>query len=416
MVIKNGDVVCQGTPAEVAADPVSEGVYGLDLSGEAFEDETEHDAPKAAAAGTGTTLVQAEEKANGSVKWTIYSKYFLAAGGLMFITLFFLSFFLVSFSKVANDWWLKHWTDSSAAAALPIMNFTSSLPGPLSANSQMGEMQFNQIFSASAWSEVPKKVASHTMFIASTTTPEGPKDALFYVGMYAVFGLSIMLSNNLQFVIVLAGSFVASKNLHSRLLNSILFSPLRFFEVTPIGRILNRFSKDIENIDQMVMEAVEYFINRVINGITIVIVIGSVVPNFLFGVLPVILIYYYVAKQYLTTSRELKRLESVTRSPIYAQFSETLAGVATIRAYGAGPRFSSMNQKKVDVNHQSFFFIWAANRWLCFRTDVLSGFVVLCSGIAVIASGVESGWAALTITYALDFTNVLLWTVRMVTY
>jgi ABC-type multidrug transport system fused ATPase/permease subunit len=143
-------------------------------------------------------------------------------------------------------------------------------------------------------------------------------------------------------------------------------------------------------------------------------VIGYSVPSFLWGVPPVLCVYYYVAKRYLTTSRELKRIESVTRSPIYAQFSESLSGVATIRAYNAEARFSKLNMEKVDVNHQSFFFIWAANRWLCLRTDILSGLVVMGSGILVILSDIDAGWAALTITYALEFTNVLLWTVRMV--
>lgn len=166
----------------------------------------------------------------------------------------------------------------------------------------------------------------------------------------------------------------------------------------------------------MVMESVEYFINRIFTGITIITVIGFSIPSFLIGIVPVVFLYYILAKRYLMTSRELKRLESVTRSPIYGHFSETLSGVATIRAYGAQDRFVLMNMEKVDINHQSYFFIWAANRWLCLRTDVLAAFVVLCSGIMVIYSGIEAGWAALTITYAMDFTNVLLWTVRMVKF
>lgn len=421
VLVKNGEVASHGSPSEVVNDPSADPIYGMELMAEPFEEEEETSLKSAAKDGSGTTLVQAEEKANGSVRWTIYSRYFMAAGGLMFIILFGLSFFLVSFTKVANDWWLKHWTDGSQPIPTALyMNRTL----PLSASSNYGsisEMKYEKIFdnleSPEIWASV-RRVAANTTFSAiSSLMAETPKeaapDALFYVGMYAVFGMSMMVAANLQIIIVLYGSFVASKNLHSKLIQSVLSSPLRFFETTPIGRILNRFSKDIENVDVMVMEAVEYFVNRVINGVTIIVVIGSLVPNFLYGVLPVIFVYHYVAKRYLMASRELKRIESVTRSPIYAQFSETLTGVATIRAYGAGSRFSAVNRQNVDVNHQSFFFIWAANRWLCFRTDVLSAFVVLCSGIAVIASGVESGWAALTITYALDFTNVLLWTVRM---
>ena len=163
----------------------------------------------------------------------------------------------------------------------------------------------------------------------------------------------------------------------------------------------------------MVIETVQFFIQKIIQGVTIITVIGTMAPYFLFAIPPIMLVYYHIAKRYLTASRELKRLESVTKSPVYSLFSETLTGVATIRAYGSEDRFSNRNKHLVDLNHESFFYIWAANRWLCLRTDILSAFVVLCAGFAVVLSGIEAGWAALTITYALDFTSALLWAVRM---
>jgi hypothetical protein len=88
--------------------------------------------------------------------------------------------------------------------------------------------------------------------------------------------------------------------------------------------------------------------------------------------------------------------------------------ISAIRAYGVTNLFLAINKQMVDTFNQQFFFIWAANRWLCLRTDVLSSVVVFSAGVAVVVSGIDSGWAALTITYAMDFTNVLLWTVRMV--
>jgi ABC-type multidrug transport system fused ATPase/permease subunit len=192
-----------------------------------------------------------------------------------------------------------------------------------------------------------------------------------------------------------------------------LYSPLRFFEVTPVGRILNRFSKDIESIDNNVMECVTFFTDRLVAIVTIIAVVGAVTPAFLIGIGPIILVFWWISRLYLNSSRELKRLESVSRSPIYAQFSETLNGVATIRAYGEEKRFFEMNEQKVDSNNESFFYIWAANRWLCLRTDCISAVIVFGAGSLVLYSGVGSGLAAMSITYAFDFSSALLWTVRL---
>ncbi|KAJ8331529.1 Transporter of the ATP-binding cassette (ABC) [Batrachochytrium dendrobatidis] len=452
-VVKNGEIVCQGSPTDLTQNVDADGIFGLDLSFDSLANEEDAatatisaaadtaavtSVMNASAISNGKKLVEDEEKATGSVRAEVYNTYFKAAGGTSYIVLFLLSFLLVSGATLANDWWLKIWTDQSTTAAIAASssaNSSFSSLGSLSSSiggvdSDLGfaEMQHNSKFVMlsvqSVWSALGQESsASASNPTAAFTTfsaipePASPaltqKDAIFYVGVYALFGLGVILANNIQLIIILWGSFVASRRMHDTLLASVLGSPLRFFEVTPIGRILNRFSKDIENIDSSVMESIEFFVAKVIQGGTIVCVIGVITPPFLIIVLPVVFLYLVVARMYLNTSRELKRLESVSRSPIYAQFSETLTGVSTIRAYGAEDRFSTDNNEKVDLNHRSFFFIWAANRWLCLRTELISAAVVLFAGLAVIFGNIGAGWAALTITYALDFTNALLWTVRM---
>jgi ABC-type multidrug transport system fused ATPase/permease subunit len=266
----------------------------------------------------------------------------------------------------------------------------------------------------SVWSSwyIPSKSPIKIQSLLSSKNNEDA-NTIFYLSIYACFGLGVILAGTVQDVIVLLGALWASRKLHRELLDAVLFSPLRFFETTPVGRILNRFSKDIENIDSNVINTIHYFIYSIIRSVTVVAVIGTIAPPFLL-IVPVIgVMYLYVAQLYLSTSRELKRLEAISRSPIYSQFSETLAGVSTIRAYEAEPRFTNENLKKIDENHKPFFYMWAANRWLCLRTDLLSAVVVLFAGLNVVVGGVGAGWAALTITYALDFTDALLWTVRM---
>ncbi|KAJ3293214.1 hypothetical protein HDU79_000583 [Rhizoclosmatium sp. JEL0117] len=207
----------------------------------------------------------------------------------------------------------------------------------------------------------------------------------------------------------------AANTMHKNLMNAMLGAPLRFFEITPIGRILNRFSKDISVIDQTVMNTVRFFLNRLFVGIMVVFVVTSGSIYFLIAVFPIAYVSLHIGKLYLNASRELKRLESVSRSPIYNQFSETLNGVATIRAYRQQNRFLTQNNAKVDTNHRFFYTLWAGNRWLCVRTDLISATVVLCSGLTVIFahSSISKGWAGIILLYAGKFSDALVWIVRM---
>jgi ABC-type multidrug transport system fused ATPase/permease subunit len=399
VVMKNGEVSCQGAPSMLTRLERAESLFGLDLTQDVFDDEKEGFDGKprpsvVTAAGEGTTLVQKEEKATGSVRFTVYKSYFDATGGLWFFGLFMMCFMVTAGARVANDWWLKHWTDH----ATPSVAST---------------FQYHEQYSKQSISPFSHLISSFSAPGSRIFPLDLRSDAIFYVGVYAMFGLGVIVAANVQTLTVLSGSLFASRRLHTKLLTAILYSPLRFFEVTPVGRILNRFSKDIESIDNQVIGSIQFFMDKIIQGATILAVIGTIAPVFLLIVPFIAMIYLYVARLYLNASRELKRFESTTKSPLYAQFSETLVGVCTLRAYGVEERFIDVNRQKIDENHKPFFFVWAANRWLCLRTDLISALVVVSAGSAVVFGGVEAGWAAITITYALDFTNALLWAVRM---
>ena len=118
---------------------------------------------------------------------------------------------------------------------------------------------------------------------------------------------------------------------------------------------------------------------------------------------------------YLNSSRDMKRLNSVSRSPIYTQFSETVVGVATIRAFGGQERFVQENLKRIDSNNRPFLWMWATNRWLHCRVDVLGAFVSFCTGVVLVSSRrwINPGLAGLSLSYALTFTHHILWVVRM---
>ena len=310
-----------------------------------------------------------ETQAVGSVSFELYIMYLLT-GSLLFLLFYTLSYIFSTAAKLAHDLWLKKWTETVVSdIQLSFLAHYSSLPGKL-------------------------------------------EDEFYYVKVYALFGIAIIAAETFQTVIFLLGSWFASARLHDRLLSTVLRSPLRFFEITPIGRILNRFSKDIDTIDTTVMTSIRRLGQRVTQVLTTIVFISYATPVFL-GFTPfIVFFFFYIANRYLKVSRELKRFESTTRSPIFAQFSETLAGATTIREYGASERFITACNRKVDLNHRPYFFVWASNRWLSIRTDIMSAIIVFVSGCAIILSHQAPGVAALVIGYSLELSDSLLWAVR----
>jgi ATP-binding cassette subfamily C (CFTR/MRP) protein 1 len=147
------------------------------------------------------------------------------------------------------------------------------------------------------------------------------------------------------------------------------------------------------------------------------VVISASTPVFIALIIPLGGLYLYIQRYYLRTSRELKRLDSISRSPIYAHFQESLSGISTIRAYRQQSRFSSENEWRVDANLRAYFPSINANRWLAVRLELIGSVIILASaGFAIIAvtagNGPSAGLVGLAMSYALQITQSLNWIVR----
>jgi ABC-type multidrug transport system fused ATPase/permease subunit len=140
-------------------------------------------------------------------------------------------------------------------------------------------------------------------------------------------------------------------------------------------------------------------------------------PAFTALILPLAALYYYIQRYYLRTSRELKRLDSVSKSPILGHFQETLMGIATIRAYRQVPRFKLENEWRVDANMRAYFPSVNANRWLAVRLEFIGSTVILFLSLFAVAAvgqggGPSKGLLGLAMAYALQITSALNWIVR----
>jgi len=140
-------------------------------------------------------------------------------------------------------------------------------------------------------------------------------------------------------------------------------------------------------------------------------------PIILVAIFPLTIIYYFFQRIYISTSRQLKRIDSTSRSPIYNHFSETVNGSTSIRAYGASDKFIEESNKRVDDNHICYYPSFTASRWLAIRLEFLGYCIVFLAAVfAVISRGsISPGIAGLALSYSLNLTGVLNMFVRSVT-
>jgi len=307
-------------------------------------------------------IISVETRQEGKVSLKVYFAYFQAIGPLLAVLI--IGFYVVTqlFSILAN-WWLSNWTNS----------------------------------------------------VGDNGEDSKGRDSKYYLSIYVAFSFAAIGATLFRSFSMVFGSIKGSKLFHEKMFKAVIRSPMSFFDTTPIGRILNRFSKDQLTIDESIARTLGMFLNTFCQVFGSIIVIALVSPFIIIAMIPVAALFYFIQRYYLNSSRELTRLEGVSRSPIYAHFSETLAGVTTIRAFQEAFRFSSENEKLLDDNQKCYYINISANRWLALRLEFLGACIVTSTVLyTVLASHhIDPGTAGLVITYALAITSNMNWMVRM---
>ncbi|KAH8916676.1 hypothetical protein BT69DRAFT_1339938 [Atractiella rhizophila] len=186
----------------------------------------------------------------------------------------------------------------------------------------------------------------------------------------------------------------------------------RYFDKTPTGRILNRFSQDFATVDGELSNWLEFFVMNLMGYLRAIVVVIAIVPWFLVVTIIVLYIFFRLSQAYLACSREFRRLESISKSPIFSQFGETLSGLATIRAFGSERRFNEEIQTKVDGYMKAHNGLWMSNRWLLARFDLIGALAILVSIVLVIIGNISAGLAALVITSAISLSSSTYWLLR----
>uniref|UniRef100_A0A672S3A0 Cystic fibrosis transmembrane conductance regulator n=1 Tax=Sinocyclocheilus grahami TaxID=75366 RepID=A0A672S3A0_SINGR len=236
----------------------------------------------------------------------------------------------------------------------------------------------------------------------------------FYLGIYAgLTGVTVIFSF-MRFLIMFNALVNSAETLHNRMFNSILRTPVHFFDINPIGRILNRFAKDIGYLDSLLPWTFVDFIQVFLQIIGVIAVASSVIPWILIPVIPLLIAFLFLRRYFLRTSRDVKRIESTTRSPVFSHLSSSLQGLWTIRAFKAEERFQQTFDAHQDLHSEAWFLFLTTSRWFAVRLDgMCSVFVTITAfGCLLLKDSMKAGDVGLALSYAVTLMGMFQWGVR----
>ncbi|TMS03088.1 ATP-binding cassette sub-family C member 9 [Larimichthys crocea] len=309
---------------------------------------------------------------------------YLSSGGFFMVFLMVSSKLLKHSVIVAIDYWLALWTSYKTNQSVGASNGTSLAYDPKGTQPTPGDGD------------------------AEADSYHLP---VFIILCAAGITLCLITSLTVEFL-----GLSAATNLHHNLLNKIIHAPIRFFDITPLGQILNRFSADTNIIDQHIPPTLESLTRSTLLCLSAIGVISSITPIFLIALVPLAVAFYFIQKYFRVASKDLQDLDDSTQLPLLCHFSETAEGLTTIRAFRHEARFKQRMLELTDTNNTAYLFLSAANRWLEVRTDYLGAVIVLSAAGAAIWSLhyglLHKGLVGLGLTYALTVTNYLNWVVR----
>nr|XP_025044578.1 multidrug resistance-associated protein 7 [Pelodiscus sinensis] len=395
LLMDNGRIVKIGTPSEIlplveATPKVNEENKRRQNKVSSEQGQEEDMEIQTEELGQANCLLQREEeKKKGAVAFQVYRAYWLAVGSCLALSILF-SLFLMQASGNVSVWWLSHWISNLPQTAnISTRPLSASFPSPqLLLFSLAGLISRIQVLGT------------------APIYPNSTLDVNFYLTVYGGIAGANSFFTLLRAFLFAYGTIRAATVIHSRLLQRVMKAIVTFFDVTPTARVLNRLSSDLS-----LPFILNIFLANVFGLLGMLVMITYGLPWIGLILLPLAALYFSIQRYYRRTSRELKRLYSLTLSPIYTHFSETLTGLSTIRATRATERFEAENQLRLEQNQRCLFASNTAMQWLDIRLQMIGVAVVTAiAGIAIIQHQRQlgnPGLVGLALSYALSVTNLL---------
>ncbi|KAI9056461.1 multidrug resistance-associated ABC transporter [Trametes sanguinea] len=348
-------------------------------------------------------LVEEEHRETGSVKWRIYKTYLKASSYWTWVILTFM-ILLTQVLGVGEKVWIEIWGEAYGEQPSGSTQFTYQTYSGQQHVLDDGLSPFHH-------TSMPHH-PTPSIRISKINFPPAQEHPYFYIGIYAAISLSTGLVNNIGVITQYTGALRASRILFDKLLRTVVRATMRWHDVTPQGRMLNRFSKDVETVDTSLAGTLQSVNSSLALFAVSMITVIVVFPLFIFPAIVLGYFYRQAAVAYLNTGRDIRRMESNTRSPIFANFNELLEGIVTVRAFGAEQRFLDDLYRQVDLTTRMWYTFWMTNRWLLLTFDTLGATGILATTLFALSGYVRAGLAGVCITSAMSFTNSVYWACR----
>lgn len=245
----------------------------------------------------------------------------------------------------------------------------------------------------------------------------GKLSALQIVLVYGILGLMTMIVTFLSNSFWSRRGIEAGRLFHDKMIKAVLSTPIRFFDSTPVGRILQRFSRDMESVDIQLQWSFDHTIHALFHITVSFCLIIFVLPLVIIFMIPIFWVYYRIQNDYRRVAREVKRLDSTSRSPRYAHFKETLQGLFVIRAFDKTEWAMNQFYDKLTVSTEMSRTHYIVNRWFSTRLPLIGAAISTATGLMIVFSSqlgyIGAGTAGLVTLYAIDFWRHLNWGVRI---
>ncbi|XP_062997328.1 ATP-binding cassette sub-family C member 12-like isoform X2 [Elgaria multicarinata webbii] len=314
-------------------------------------------------------LVQKEEKQEGAVTWKTYHAYIKASGGFLLWFFIVLLFVLMIGCSAFSNWWLSFWLKQGSGANCSLTQNATCSVGSITDNPQL---QFYQL----------------------------------------VYGMSIVSMVILSFIkgfVFTKTVLRASSTLHDTMFYKILQSPMSFFDTTPTGRVMNRFSKDMDELDVRLPFHAENFLQQFFMVLSILVITAIVFPSLLIVVALLTVLFVLLFQVFQNTIRELKRVENISRSPWFSLITSTIQGLSTIHAYQKQEDYINHFIRLNDENSSHFMLFNYALRWFAVRTDILMSTMTFIVALFVVLSpsSISAAEKGLALSYIIQLSGLL---------
>ncbi|KAI1414944.1 putative ATP-binding cassette transporter protein [Hypoxylon sp. FL1857] len=337
-------------------------------------------------------FVEEEGREQGAVKKKVYAVYLQYSGSWWFWSGIVFLFLFVQALTVGRSWWLRIWTGSYDKH-------------DQSFDAQMQKQPYVTQFTLQQF--------TMSSMLRPMVESDSNRSLGFYLGIYVFISTFTSIVSTSRYYYVFRGSIRASRQLFAKLNFVVLRAPLRWLDTVPLGRILNRFTADFHSVDTHMAYSMAFAASACMNLVGVVVAGLFVSPVIIVLSFLLLLVCAFYAIRYLHGARPVKRLESITKSPVFEQFGSALTGVQTIRSFDKSQTYIERMYRKLDDWTVATWHLWLFIRWMGWRMAVVGSFFASFVAVLIlIAPEIDASLAGFGMAFALEFSGHVMWTIR----